>query len=74
MLSKENTVQELKNQLHKQVESLKKEQLVEVYKFISKMIGRKLMEEMDAENLSRVQIQEAIKQHRRKHPYNSGKP
>ena len=69
MVIKEPTLQDLKNELHKQVDKLHKDQLVEVYRFVSKMIGLKLVDAMNAEDLSGKEINESIKQHRQRHPY-----
>lgn len=69
MLIESHTIKELKDELHKQVESLNKAQLMEVYRFISKMVGEKLMEAMRDEELSRDAIRDAITEYRQKHPY-----
>lgn len=69
MLMNNPTLKELRSELHKQVEKLQKDQLVEVYRFISNIIGQKLMKAMSEEGLSRNEIQDAIDKHRQKHPY-----
>ncbi len=69
MVIKEPTLQDLKNELHKQVDKLHKDQLVEVYRFVSEMIGLKLVDAMNAEDLSGKDINESIKRYRQRHPY-----
>ncbi len=71
MLEKSIAVQDLKEDLHKQLESLDQDQLIQVYGFIAKMIGQKLVGAMKEENLSAKRIRDAISQHRKSNPYGS---
>ena len=71
MLEKNVATQELKEELHKQLESLDQDQLIQVYGFIAKMIGQKLIGAMEEENLSEKRIRDAVSQHRKKYPYGS---